>query len=64
MRFTESLAQEWAPFGVRVNAVAPGPIDTPLLNAAPVELGELGERLRQGMIDRLVAESDRVRRGR
>jgi 2-hydroxycyclohexanecarboxyl-CoA dehydrogenase len=49
--FTRAVARESSRFGVRVNAVAPGPIDTPLLNAAPVELGELGERLRQGMID-------------
>jgi 2-hydroxycyclohexanecarboxyl-CoA dehydrogenase len=49
--FTRAVARESSRFGVRVNAVAPGPIDTPLLNAAPEMLGELGARLRQGMID-------------
>jgi NAD(P)-dependent dehydrogenase (short-subunit alcohol dehydrogenase family) len=29
MRFTESLAQEWAPYGVRVNAIAPGSFPDP-----------------------------------
>ena len=29
MRFTECLAQEWAPYGVRVNTIAPGLIPDP-----------------------------------
>jgi gluconate 5-dehydrogenase len=29
MRFTECLAQEWAPYGIRVNAIAPGSFPDP-----------------------------------
>jgi len=49
--FTKAIAREAARYRVRCNAVAPGPIETPLLNAAEEMLGEIGARLKQGMVN-------------
>lgn len=48
--FTKAVARESARYSVRCNAVAPGPIETDMLNAAPKYLGELGVRMKEGMI--------------
>jgi 2-hydroxycyclohexanecarboxyl-CoA dehydrogenase len=51
LSIAKAIARESARYRLRVNAVAPGPIETPLLNAAPELLGEIGTRLKQGMVD-------------
>jgi 2-hydroxycyclohexanecarboxyl-CoA dehydrogenase len=46
--FTKVIARENGRYGITANAIAPGPIETPLLMGAK-QLGEVGERLIDNM---------------
>lgn len=49
VQLTRALAVEWAEHGITVNAVAPGPVDTPLLHALRDEPDSGFQRMLDGM---------------
>lgn len=44
INLTRYLAKEWGPLGIRVNCIAPGPVDTPMLD-------RLGSEVIQSLVD-------------
>ena len=50
---TESLAIEWAPYGITVNAIGPGAIDTPMVQDAKMSKDALKAMLASVPLKRL-----------
>ncbi|KAL3481551.1 3-oxoacyl-reductase [Aspergillus californicus] len=57
--FTKALAMELGPRGIRVNAVAPGPTDTPSM-AGNVEGGDANQRIIDGLAMGRLGEAEEV----
>ncbi len=56
---TRTMAAEWAPYGIRVNAVTPGMVDTPLA-AAQMPSPEVAQRIQNSIALRRLAEPAEV----
>ncbi|KAH8887171.1 short-chain dehydrogenase/reductase-like protein SDR [Thozetella sp. PMI_491] len=57
--FTKAMAMELGPKGIRVNAVAPGPIDTPTM-AGNVAGGDANDKLVEGIAMGRIGKPDEV----
>jgi len=57
---TQSMAAEWAPLGVRVNVIAPGPFVTTLLEAAGRDSPGMLERTAAATLLKRVADPDEI----
>lgn len=50
---SETLAVEWAPLGINVNVIAPGAVDTPMVQAAQLSKEAMGAMLQRVPLKRI-----------
>jgi len=60
LNLTRVMATEWAPVGVRVNALAPGPFDTDMLRGADSAMPGFKEGSAQATLQKRVAHPDEI----
>jgi gluconate 5-dehydrogenase len=60
INLTKTMAKEWAPWGVRVNAISPGPIKSELTEGAEAMAPGFYERAGSATILKRVAETEEV----
>ncbi|MGV0643911.1 SDR family oxidoreductase [Mycolicibacterium sp. XJ2546] len=58
MSFTRSMAAQFAPAGIRVNAIAPGPVDTDMLRSRPQE--KIDVLVNETLMKRLASPAEMV----
>ena len=60
INLTKSMAQEWAPWNIRVNALCPGPFDTEMVQGAERVRPGFTEMIANGTLMRRVATADEI----
>ena len=60
INFTKVMAKEWAPLGIRVNALSPGPFNSTMMQGAARFDPEFGTRAGAATMQQRVAECDEI----
>lgn len=58
VRLTQSMAAEWAPLGIRVNAISPGPFDTDMMRGGERAMPGFAARAGSATMQQRVADPD------
>ena len=60
LNLTRVMATEWAPLGIRVNALAPGPFDTDMMRGAEQSVAGFSDQAAGATLQRRVADPEEL----